>query len=87
MTVYRYRLKFPTFPRVPTFKSGVRNWVKVSKVPKPGPAPGETRSLVVYYRGQGMTFRQIGKELGIRFQTAHVHWRAHLKRENGEQNP
>jgi len=80
MSVYRYRRFFPDFPKLPTFKAGLRNWAK-HRVPfKRGPLPSEIRRVVVRMRGEGKTFREIGKILGISHQAAHQLWKRHLKR-------
>ncbi len=78
MSIYRYRRFFPDFPKLPTFKGGIRNWAK-NRVPfKRGPLPSEIRRVVVRMRGEGKTFRQIGKVLRISHQAAHQHWKRHL---------
>ncbi len=75
MSIYRYRRFFPDFPKLPTFKGGVRNWAR-NRVPfKRGPLPSEIRRVVVRMRGEGKTFRQIGKALRISHQAAHGHWK------------
>ncbi len=80
MSIYRYRRFFPDFPKLPTFKAGIRNWAK-NRVPfKRGPLPSEIRRVVVRMRGEGKTFRQIGKVLRISHQAAHGHWKRHLER-------
>ncbi len=79
MSVYRYRRFFPDFPKLPTFKGGLRNWAR-HRVPfKRGPLPSEMRRVVVRMRGEGKTFRQIGQILGISHQAAHQHWKRHAK--------
>ncbi len=79
MSIYRYRRFFPDFPKLPTFKAGLRNWAK-HRVPfKRGPLPSEIRRVVVRLRGEGKTFREIGKILGMSHQAAHQHWKRHLK--------
>ena len=83
MSIYRYRRFFPDFPKLPTFKGGLRNWAK-NRVPfKRGPLPSEIRRLVVRMREEGRTFRQIGKALRISHQAAHQHWKRHLRRKHG----
>ncbi len=79
MSIYRYRRDFGSeFPKLPTFKAGIRNWAR-HRVPfKRGPLPSEIRRVVVRMRGEGKTFRQIGKILGISHQAAHQHWKRHL---------
>ncbi len=80
MSVYRYRRFFPDFPKLPTFKGGLRNWAR-HRVPfKRGPLPSEIRRVVVRLRGEGKTFRQIAKVLGISHQAVHQHWKRHLRR-------
>jgi len=79
MSIYRYRRFFPNFPKLPTFKTGLRNWAR-HRVPfKRGPLPSEKWRVVVRMREQGKTFRQIGKILGISFQAAHQHWKRHIR--------
>jgi len=79
MSIYRYRRFFPNFPKLPTFKTGIRNWAR-HRVPfKRGPLPSEKWRVVVRMREQGKTFRQIGKIMGISHQAAHQHWKRHLK--------
>jgi len=79
MSIYRYRRFFPDFPKLPTFKGGIRNWAK-NRVPfKRGPLPSEIRRLVVRMRERGKTFREIGKILRISHQAVHGHWKRHLK--------
>jgi len=80
MSIYRYRRDFGSeFPKLPTFKGGIRNWAR-HRVPfKRGPLPSEIRRVVVRMREQGKTFRQIGKALRISHQAAHQHWKRHLK--------
>ena len=79
MSIYRYRRFFPDFPKLPTFKSGLRNWAK-HRVPfKRGPLPSEKWRVVVRMREQGRTFRQIGKALMISHQAAHQHWKRHKR--------
>ena len=78
MSIYRYRRYFPNFPKLPTFKGGLRNWAK-HRVPfKRGPLPSEKWRVVVRMREQGKTFREIGKIMGISHQAAHQHWKRHL---------
>ena len=80
MSIYRYRRFFPDFPKLPTFKGGIRNWAK-NRVPfKKGPLPSEIRRVVVRMRERGKTFRQIGKILGISHQAVFGLWKRHLKR-------
>ncbi len=80
MSIYRYRRFFPDFPKLPTFKGGIRNWAR-HRVPfKRGPLPSEIRRVVVRMRGEGKTFRQIGKVLGISHQAAYGLWKRHLRR-------
>jgi len=81
MSIYRYRRDFGSdFPKLPTFKGGIRNWAR-HRVPfKRGPLPSEIRRVVVRMREQGKTFRQIGQILGISHQAAHGHCKRHLER-------
>ncbi len=80
MSIYRYRRLFFNFPRPITSKGAVLNWAR-HRVPfKRGPLPSEIRRVVVRMRGEGKTFREIGKILGISHQAAHQHWQRHLKR-------
>jgi len=80
MSIYRYRRFFPDFPKLPTFKGGLRNWAK-NRVPfRKGPLPSEIRRVVVRMREQGKTFRQIGQVLGISHQAAYGLWKRHLRR-------
>ena len=79
MSIYRYRRIFPDFPKPITFKAAVRNWAR-HRVPfKRGPLPSEKWRVVVRMRGQGKTFRQIGKIMGISHQAAHQHWKRHIR--------
>jgi len=80
MSIYRYRRDFGSaFPKLPTSKAGVRNWAR-HRVPfKRGPLPSEIRRVVVRMRGEGKTFRQIGKALRISHQAAHQHWKRHKR--------
>jgi len=79
MSIYRYRRFFPDFPKLPTFKGGIRNWAR-HRVPfKKGPLPSEIRRVVVRMRGEGKTFRKIGQILGISHQAAHQHWKRHKR--------
>ena len=79
MSIYRYRRFFPDFPKLPTFKGGIRNWAK-HRVPfRKGPLPSEMRRVVVRMREQGKTFREIGKVMGISHQAAHQHWKRHIR--------
>ncbi len=80
MSIYRYRRDFGSeFPKLPTSKAGVRNWAR-HRVPfKRGPLPSEIRRVVVRMRGEGKTFREIGKILGISHQAAHQHWKRHIR--------
>jgi len=81
MSIYRYLRDFPTFPKPITFKSTVSNWARRHGIPlKKGPLPSEMRRVVVRMRGEGKTFREIGKILWISHQAAHQHWKRHLKR-------
>jgi hypothetical protein len=80
MSIYRYRRFFPDFPKLPTFKGGIRNWAK-NRVPfKRGPLPSEMRRIVVRMREEGKTFREIGQGLGISHQAAYGLWKRHLRR-------
>ncbi len=79
MSVYRYRRDFPNFPKLITSKGAVLNWARHRVPLKRGPLPSEIRRVVVRMRGEGKTFRQIGKILGISHQAAHQHWKRHLK--------
>ncbi len=80
MSIYRYRRDFGSdFPKLPTFKAAVSNWAR-HRVPfKRGPLPSEIRRVVVRLRGEGKTFREIGKILGISHQAAHQHWKRHIR--------
>ena len=79
MSIYRYRRFFPNFPKLPTFKAGLRNWAR-HRVPfKRGPLPSEKWRVVVRMRGEGKTFREIGKIMGISHQAAHQHWKRHIR--------
>ncbi len=52
MSIYRYRRFLPDFPKLPTFKGGLRNWAR-HRVPfKKGPLPSEIRRVVVRMRGE-----------------------------------
>ena len=83
MSIYRYRRFFPDFPKLPTFKGGIRNWAK-NRVPfKKGPLPSEIRRVVVRMREEGKTFRQIGKIMGISHQAAHQHFKRHSSSQKG----
>ncbi len=82
MSVYRYRRDFPNFPNPSpiTSKAAVTNWARTYGIPRQrGPLPSEMRRVVVRMRGEGKTFREIGKILGISHQAAHQHWQRHLK--------
>ncbi len=86
MSIYRYRRFFPDFPKLPTFKGGLRNWAR-HRVPfKRGPLPSEIRRVVVRMRERGKTFREIGKILGISHQAAHQHWKRHIRAISPEKN-
>ncbi len=79
MSIYRYRRFFPDFPKPITSKAAVRNWAR-DRVPfKRGPLPSEKWRVVVRMRGQGKTFREIGKIMGISHQAAHQHWKKHIR--------
>ena len=80
MSVYRYRRFFPDFPKLPTFKAGIRDWARHRVPLRKGPLPSEIRRVVVRMREEGKTFRQIGKILGISHQAAHQHYKRHLER-------
>lgn len=80
MSIYQYRRFFPNFPKLPTFKGGLRNWAR-DRVPfQRGPLPSEKWRVVVRMREQGKTFREIGKIMGISHQAAHQSWKRHLRR-------
>ncbi len=79
MSIYRYRRFFPNFPKLPTFKGGLRNWAR-HRVPfRRGPLPSEKWRAVVRMREQGRTFREIGKIMGISHQAAHQHWKRYIR--------
>ena len=78
MSIYRYIKDFPTFPKPITFKATVSHWARRHGIPfKRGPLPSEIRRVVVRLRGEGKTFREIGKIMGISHQAAHQHWKRH----------
>ena len=80
MSIYRYRRDFPDFPKPITSKGAVLNWARHRVPLKRGPLPSEIRRVVVRMRGEGKTFREIGKIMGISHQAAHGHWKKHLSR-------
>ncbi len=79
MSIYRYRRLFFNFPRPITSKGAVLNWARHRVPLKRGPLPSEIRRVVVRMRGEGKTFRQIGKILSISHQAAHQQWKRHLR--------
>jgi len=79
MSIYRYRRDFPNFPKLITSKGAVLNWARHRVPRKRGPLPSEIRRVVVRLRGEGKTFREIGKILGISHQAAHQHWKRHIE--------
>jgi len=83
MSIYRYRRFFPDFPKLPTFKGGIRNWARYRVPFKRGPLPSEIRRVVVRMREEGKTFRQIGKIMGISHQAAHQHFKRHSSSQKG----
>jgi len=80
MSVYRYRRDFPNFPKLITSKGAVLNWARHRVPRKRGPLPSEMRRVVVRMRGEGKTFREIGKIMGISHQAVHGLWKRHLSR-------
>ncbi len=61
MSIYRYRRFFPDFPKLPTFKGGLRNWAR-HRVPfKKGPLPSEKWRVVVRMRGEGKRLGRLAR--------------------------
>jgi hypothetical protein len=64
MSLYRYRQIRPDFPPLPAFKASILQWRKSFFLRK-GPQPSQHRKIAVYLRGEGFTFAEIGRRLGI----------------------
>jgi hypothetical protein len=64
MTLYRYRRMLGDFPTLPAFQGSLLQWRRKFYFRR-GPQPSQRRKMVVYLRGEGMTFAEIGRRLGI----------------------
>jgi hypothetical protein len=82
MALYRWRSMFGDFPSLPSFRIAVVLWRRSFNFRR-GPQPSQRRKMVVCLRGEGMTFSEIGKKLGISRGSAWGLWQRHLKSQTG----